>query len=927
MTRQGPGPTGSILGRQPELGRLQRALEQVGERGTAFLVTGEAGIGKSVLLSEVQRRAGELGVQILRTTGAASEAHLPYASLHRLLRPLLASNDASNAEQRAIVMSALGLNDQQAPEAFRTALAALDLLVDHAATKPLLVVAEDAHWLDRPTWDALTFIGRRLEDDPVVLLASSREGPDEQHVLATASGFERLQLGGLPDEEARRLLDTRSPDLAPAVRNRVLKEAAGNPLAIVELPIAVSQLTDEVAQRTWLPLTARLEQAFTDRMSGLPAVTRSLLLIAAVNDGDTIDEILAAGRHILSSEPGLDDLVPAIDAQLITVDGSALRFRHALVRSAVAEGASLPERHAVHQAFAEVLPAGTDRQVWHRAAATTGPDESVAAELEAAANRAAGRGAMVTAQAGFEDAARLSESAPKRVARLLKACEAAFELGRWDVLTRLLEDAATLPLNSFQRTRLAWWREILLTDSWSGANQVPAFVAIANEMRLNGDTDEAFKALEAISLRCWWSNPGPDLQALIRSTAELIDVPEDDSRLLTVLALAAPADCGTTVIERLSRVPLNNDPGVLQQLALAATAVGAFDLAARFLMASTFSLRAQGRLGNLAQALVSEAWTRFNLGRPDIGRSTAAEAERLSVETGQAMWAATAQAAGAALNARRGNFDAAEELASRAETALTAMGSHPLLALVELGRGVTALGAGRYTDAVDHLLRIFDPTDIAHHGNVRPWAIGDLVEAAVHAGRQDAVRPLVADLQPLVEITSSPVLRINMLYVDAQLAADEDAEDKFRAALAYDHTQWPFNWGRLQLAFGVWLRRQRRAAESRGPLRTAAETFDALGATPWLERARQELRASGDAWRQTDDRLVDQLTPQELQIAQLAASGLTNREIAGQLFLSHRTVSTHLYHVYPKLGVTSRAQLRDALADLYTEQGPSSAAS
>jgi DNA-binding CsgD family transcriptional regulator len=381
------------------------------------------------------------------------------------------------------------------------------------------------------------------------------------------------------------------------------------------------------------------------------------------------------------------------------------------------------------------------------------------------------------------------------------------------------------------------------------------------------------------------------------------------------------------VIERLRRISLNSEPHALHRLGVAATAVGAFDLASQFLMAATFSLRAQGQLGPLAQALVSEAWTRFNLGRPDIGRSASAEAERLALETGQPIWAATAQAAGAALNARRGNFDTAEQLSARAETALLRMGAHPLLAMVELGRGVSALAAGRYEDGFDHLSRIFDPSDMAHHANVRPWAVGDLVEAAVHCGRQNAVRPLIAELAPLVELTQSPVLRLGMLYADAQLANDEAAEDKFRAALAHDHTQWPFGWGRLQLAFGVWLRRQRRSAESRGPLRTAAETFDALGALPWLERARQELRASGDAWRQTDDRLIDQLTPQELQIAQLAATGLTNREIAGQLYLSHRTVSTHLYHVYPKLGVTSRSQLRDALADLYTEPGASSAAS
>jgi predicted ATPase len=483
MAGQQPDPTGNLLGRKAELARLQHALERVSEGGSAFLITGEPGIGKTVLLTEAQRRAKELGMQVLRTTGATSESHLPYAGLHRLLRALLASNDHHNEAQRAVVMSALGLNGQQPPEAFRTALAALDLLVDAAAGKPLLIVAEDAHWLDRPTWDVLTFIGRRLEDDPVVLLASSRDGPDEQDILAAAMDLDRLQLVGLTDADAAKLLDDRAPELAPAVRARVLREAAGNPLAIVELPIAVSQLGDDAAQRSWLPLTTRLEQAFAARMSGLAAATRTLLLVTALNEDDTIDQILLAGRAVVGSELTLEDLVPAIDARLIVADGSTVRFRHPLVRSAVAEGATLAEQHAVHQALAALLPAGTDRHVWHRAASTTGPNESLAADLEAAANRALRRGAVVTAQVAFEDAARLSETPQRQGARLLKAAGAALQLGRRDALQPAARRSVDHPLSPAQRTQLAWWRETSLTTSWSGAGQIPNFVAIADEMR------------------------------------------------------------------------------------------------------------------------------------------------------------------------------------------------------------------------------------------------------------------------------------------------------------------------------------------------------------------------------------------------------------------------------------------------------------
>jgi DNA-binding CsgD family transcriptional regulator len=906
-----------LLGREPELEQLHRPLDQLSDGGTAILLSGEPGIGKTALLTEVAARARERGVRVLTATGVESEAQIPFAGLHQLLHPLLSRPDELPPTQRDLIWSALGLNDLPPPPPFRTALAVLELLVEAAAERPLLIAVEDVHCLDQPTWDVLSFLGRRLEADPIMLVASCRNGPAEQELLSTTTGFTQILLEGLSEEAAGALLDTHCPGLAPAIRAQVLQEALGNPLALVELPTHADRVDKDGALPAWLPLTTRLEQAFAVRMAGLPAATRSLLLVAALDDGDTIDEILAAGSRMVGSPLGLENLVPAVEARLITADGSTIRFRHPLVRSAVGQGASLTQRHAAHAALAAELRAETYRQVWHRAAANTGPDEKLAADLEAAADRATRRGAVASAQAALEAAARLSEDPQARGARLLQAAESAFQLGRRDALVRLLHEAESIDLDESQQTRLAWFRETLLATTWSGDHQIAGFVRIANLMRQHGDTDRALDALRTVSMRCWWSSTESKTRAKLRSAAELIDVPPDDPRMLEVLSLAAPDELGAVLLDRLDKVAAEvGDPEQLHMLGVAANSLGAFDRAAPLLGSAAIGLRAQGRLGILARTLLSDACASLNLGRPDIGRSAAEEAERLAVDTGQPLWRVAAQAVGAALAARRGELVLAETQAAAAETALLRVGAHPLLALVQLARGIASLGAGRYGEAFDHLSRIYDPGDVAHHTNLGSWAVADLAEAAVHGGRQPEVRPLMDELEPLLAMTRSPVLRINHLYADVLLTDDDDAEAAFDAALAVDHTAWPFQRARLQLAYGVWLRRKRRAAESRGPLRTAVGTFQAIGATPWLERARQELRASGETLRRHDERLVDQLTPQELQIAQLAAEGLTNREIGDQLYLSHRTVGTHLYRLYPKLQVTSRVQLRKVLAEL-----------
>jgi DNA-binding CsgD family transcriptional regulator len=290
------------------------------------------------------------------------------------------------------------------------------------------------------------------------------------------------------------------------------------------------------------------------------------------------------------------------------------------------------------------------------------------------------------------------------------------------------------------------------------------------------------------------------------------------------------------------------------------------------------------------------------------------EAVRLATETGEVVWAAGAQAMKAILAALRGEPEIAVALTLEAEQAVISTGAAHMLAYVQVARGLTALGEGRHADAYAELHRIFDPADPAHHLVPCCWYVGDLAEAAAHSNHRVEARGLVEELQPLIECTKSSWIQASLRFARAQLADDRDAATLFQEALAADVTLWPFQRGRLLLAYGAWLRRRRRVSESRSPLRSARDTFDALGAVQWAERARQELRAAGETSRKREREAWDRLSPQEIQIATMAAEGLSNREIGRKLYLSHRTVGSHLYRTFPKLGITSRVQLTSALA-------------
>jgi DNA-binding CsgD family transcriptional regulator len=910
----------SLLGRESEVGLLGRLLDRLPDQGGALVVSGGPGIGKSALLGEARRRARDRGMLVLKATGVQSEAVLPFAGLHSLLQPLLGRVDALGGPQRDAMLAAFGMTDAAVPDPFLTALAALDLLAEAASRAPLLVVADDVHWLDHATVDALAFVARRLEFEPIALVAALRDGYASP---LNEAGLPSVALSGLEPTAATALLDARSPGLPAAMRDRFLREAAGNPLALVELPIAHERLGAEAAVTGWLPLTTRLEQAFAARASDLPAPTRSALLVAALNDSPLLSEVLAAAELLTApadrgapADPRLtvDVLDPAICAHLVQINETRLRFRHPLMRTAIRQHASVRQRHAAHEALARTLAGQPERAVWHRAASVIGPDEAVAGELEATALLAQRRGASIAAVSALRQAATLGDGR-RKAGRLLRAAELGFELGRPDLVQNLLAEAAPHDLSDRDQARMTWIRDSFADGIPGETSKARALVVGAGRAGADGDTDLALKLLYGAALRCWWARPDSATRDQVAAAAEGLAaaVAEDDPRLLVVLALATPTEAGAKVVKRLYNLgpAIESDAAATRLAGTAAMAVGAFDLAAGYLALSTGSLRAEGRLGLLARALALQAWSASQLADLGAAIPAAAEAARLAQETRQPLIMATADAAQAMLAGLRGDEQAASELAGRSEAISVPIGASGVLAATQLARGVAALGAGRPADALGHLRRIHDPADPAYHYAVRCHTVGDLAEAARRSGEVASIGGLLGEMETAGRRTTSPSLQAGLRYARALVADDASAPGLFDAALRFG--MWPYQRARVQLAHGEWLHQHRQNAASRAPLRAARETFDALGLVPWSERARQQLRATGETSRPRTIQARDQLTPQELQIVQLAAEGMSNREIGQRLYLSHRTVSSHLYRVFPKLGITSRAELPAAL--------------
>jgi DNA-binding CsgD family transcriptional regulator len=906
-----------LVGREAEKTLIAARLAEL-ETGTAILVRGPAGIGKTSLVDEAIQLAGA-SRRILRTVGNSPETGMAMAGLYQLLQPVLPLAHSLPEPRQTALRVAFGITAGPPPEPFVLAAATQDLLTDAAAEQPLLVVAEDVQWLDQGTISVLRFIGRRLDHDPVVLVATSRD--DESDRLQGAVSCV-IDLGPLGTEDSRQLLAYVAPDLSAASSARVLRIAQGNPLALVELPGIASITSRMSGYGEWLPLGERLQAAFALRVKRLPVVARTALILLALHDSGSLPELLDALGALAAGMTGtpadLEVLEPAIAACLVQLSDSELQFRHPLMRSAVYNQATPSNRAAGHRALALAVGPGSDRGILHRARAATRHDEALAAELALVADRAIGRGAVSTAVTTLARAADLTTSVPVKRRYLFDAAALAYELGQSDVGDVHRAVLALLADDEHTRLLLEELGELADADTGCGVPRIQALVGLAERARRLGDERLTASFLRSAAYRCWMREPGnPVADKITRLVMEWAESFSDPQRAI-MLAYADPIGSAATVTKIMHAVVTTDlDSVTVYTLGHAAACIADVELADLFLADAAARLRAEGRLQVLARAVVMQAITRLRQGQWSSAMPLAEEGCRLAEESGQPEWLAAAFGGQAMVAALRGDILEAASAADRAERIAVPRQMTNVSALALLARATAAAAGGEFSVAWDYLSRMHRTADPASSPFQALWSLSHLAYAAVQCDRVDRTRTLIRQLT--AALPAEPIaatLRMNLLYADAMLAPDDLIERRIRAALDRDVGSWPFERSRMQLMLGSRLRRRKQFPEARELLRTALEGFDSLGARLWADRARDELRIAGVPSRPPAPEMWSSLSPQELQVARMAAEGLSNRQIGERLYLSPRTVASHLYRVFPKLGISSRAQLTALSLDL-----------
>lgn len=898
-----------LHGRVPERAATAKLIDEAwASRGGALVLRGLPGVGKSALLTDAVDR-GE-GMQILRTQGVESESPLAFAALHRLLRPAMSHVGRLPAPQARALRTALGEEAGPEVDRFLVFLAALSLLADAAEQGPVLGVIDDAHWLDDASAAALLFVARRLQAERVALLFAAREGDVRRF---DTGDLPELVVGGLDRDAACSLLTERAGvAVSAAVCDRLMASTGGNPLALVELPDALSpaQLSGDASLPAQLPVTEGVQRAFLDRAHRLPEAAQTFLLVAAADDSGRVVTV----RHAVSALGGDDRALDAVERSgLLRVRGAELEMRHPLVRSAVYNAATSSARREAHRALAEALDADqdTDRRAWHLAAAAEEPDEAVVGELERAAESARVRGGLEAASAALERAAELSARGDPRADRLYGAARASWLAGKAN-RARALADAAHLDARELGlradiarlRARIEWnigsiqlghrmilraAHEVARADSEraremamfgvalasfggdSGVNIDPVAlvpVATAADRPRTRCFDDLLRGLD-LAVRGDWSRAAP----ILREAFTIADsLGEEDQDLLPNLGIAA--------------LQLQDDAAAQRYHSLLLSR-------ARDTGAMIMVLYAQARLG--FSDIATGHWT--------AASSCASEALQLARGTRRAGLAGLPLAWLTLLAALRGEdtFDAhlaeAEQLTSSEQLGILDGAVRDVL------HWARAVRATHPEAAFQHLEQISQRP-------IAGIAAIDRLETAARADRREQAASWAQQLDEFGTATGTAWAAAAAAHGRAVLADGADAERHFEQALAH-HARSPrrADRARTELAYGEFLRRARRRVDARAHLRAALEAFEDLGARPMAERARQELRASGETARRRDPSALTDLTPQELQVAKAVAQGLSNRDVAAQLFVSRRTIDFHLRNVFTKIGVSSRAEL------------------
>jgi DNA-binding CsgD family transcriptional regulator len=915
-----------LNGRAAEQAAIDRLLDaaRAGTSG-ALVLRGDAGIGKTALLGYAAEAAG--GFQVVRGTGIESEAELPFAGLHLLLRPALDRAGALPVPQRRAVEGAFGLAPAPggSTDPLLIGMAVLSLLSELAGDGPLLCLVDDAHWLDGSSAAALAFAARRLGEEGIALILAARDGEGR----FPAPGLPELRVAGLPPESAAALLDAQPADLTAALRYRILADAQGNPLALIELP-AARGYRPAIEDPSELALTGRLLAAFSSQAAQLPDATRLLLLVAAADDAGEAGLVLRAGQAL-----GADaaDLAPAERAGLIRQAGPSLAFRHPLIRAAVYQEAPLGQRLAVHRALADALGGreGSDdagRRAWHRAAGAAQPDEQIAAGLDRAAEQAAERGGYAAAAAASARAAELSADRPARARRFTIAAEAAAESGDLTRARALAGRAEPDAGDAMLRAGLLHVRA--LADFGEGSFRGAHRLLLEGADLLAGTSPALAARILVQAFHTAWYIGEPEL-ADVAGRLTALRLPDGEPMLPVAGYLAATLGAlfGWRA-DRTPGVPALTDVAGQARRAGADTPLDLVQVCGASLIAGqdaqTYEVaaslaaeaRGQGRIGLLPTILFFLAEAELFHGRHRDALATAAEAAQVARDSGQWHWVSQVSGLLAYLAAAAGDETRCRQLADDAMTAATAGNVAPGTPWAHWSLGLLDLGGGRVEAALGRLAVLAEGPARHHVSAMR--SAPDLVEAAVRIGEPARAAGALQGFERWAGRAGQPWIDALVLRCRALLAPDPEAGDLYAAALdAHQRDDRPFERARTQILYGEWLRRARRKTEARTQLRAALEIFGRLGAEPWSGRAATELRAAGVTTPESHGRhgpgALGNLTPQELQVVRLAAQGLSNRDIAAQLFLSPRTVGYHLYKAYPKLGVAARSELPALLSD------------
>jgi DNA-binding CsgD family transcriptional regulator len=897
---------------------LDQLLEAVrAGRSGALVVRGEPGVGKTALLESAIESASDL--RVARAVAVESEMELAHAALHQLCGPMLDRLERLPAPQRDALGTVFGLSAGDAPDRFLVGLAALGLLSEVAEEQPLLCVVDDAHWLDRASAQALAFVARRLLAESVGLVFATREPSEEFGRLP------ELVLEGLRNGDARELLGSviRGP-LDERVRERIVAETRGNPLALLELPRGLTPA--ELAGGFGLPdamlsLSGRIEDSFRRRLEALPGDSQRLLLVAAV---EPVGEPLSVWRAAERLGIGIHAAAPAAAAGLLEF-GARVRFRHPLVRSAVYRAASVEERRTVHRALAqatdpEVEP---DRHAWHRAQAAPGPDESIAAELEQSAGRALARGGLAAAAAFLERAAALTPDPARRVGRSIAAARAKHQAGAPDAALSLLANAETGPLDELQRARAELLRAQIAFAMSRGSDAPPLLLNAAKrlealDVRLARETylDALIAAVSAHRLASGGGALEVAEAARAAGYARSSPQPARAPDLLLdgwVLLITEGYAAGTPTLGRAlsafrSGESISKEEEIRWLWFACHTAYELWDdetwheLSIRQVRLA----RAAGALAELPVALNSLAGASLFAGDFAAAVAQVEEAEAVTEVTGNRL----APYGRLLLAAGQGLEGAASELIESSMEEVVSRGEGLGLAAINWAAALLYNGLGRYADALAAAREASEhPRDMAR-------VLPELIEAAMRSGNpKDAADAL----QRLSETTraSGSDWGLGIEARSAALVSEGAAAERLhREAIdLLGRTRMRVELARAHLLYGESLRRRRRRSDAREQLRTAHEMFTAMGIEAFADRAARELLATGETARKRTAETAGQLTAQEAQIARLARDGLSNPDIGARLFISPRTVEYHLHKVFTKLDISSRKELRDALRD------------